>query len=448
MLYGGIAVKIRPNLVNFIYLVGSGLIIQLIGTIYRIWLARAIGAEGLGIMQMIYPVYRLLSGVASLGLPMVLTKWVAEYLASHEYEKIESLKRWAFKVTIFSSLATGTLLFLCTPVLGKYVFTDPRVKEALFIVTLAIPFSALSSIYRGYFQGHSKMAPTAVSEITEQVIEISVTLIFLSLASVLLQFSTYTIPIIGLTMGEVTCWLTLRIFLKTRHAGAPETSGNTSEFNISRYKIFRYAWPLLINQIVTSVSMASEGIIIPRLLINSGLSAHAGTELFGKLTGMAEPVAYFPLIFLVPLGSVLSPQISYAVKAKNFNRVHKKVSLYYLVSVLICIVCFFTILFVAAPLSQFFYNDSSPVNLIRLMVIGLPFTGIAILNIAIMAATGATDKILWLSIWAMGLKTFLLIVLIPATGIKGAAWAINSTQIFIALASLREVKQIWSKRNA
>lgn len=95
--------KIRPNLVNFIYLVISGLIIQLIGTIYRLWLARAIGPEGLGIMQMVYPVYRLLSGFGSLGLPLVLTKWVAEYLAAREYGKIQTLKNWSVKVTTVSS---------------------------------------------------------------------------------------------------------------------------------------------------------------------------------------------------------------------------------------------------------------------------------------------------------------------------------------------------------
>jgi stage V sporulation protein B len=80
--------KTRPNLVNFFYLVGSGLIVQFAGSIYRIWLARTIGPEGLGILQMIYPVYRLLSGIATIGLPMALTKWVAEFLACNQTPKI------------------------------------------------------------------------------------------------------------------------------------------------------------------------------------------------------------------------------------------------------------------------------------------------------------------------------------------------------------------------
>jgi hypothetical protein len=85
------AMKKRPNLRNFFYLVGSGFIIQLAGTVYRIWLARRIGPEGLGILQMIYPVYRLLSGLATIGLPLALTKWTAEYLAARQYQELNSL---------------------------------------------------------------------------------------------------------------------------------------------------------------------------------------------------------------------------------------------------------------------------------------------------------------------------------------------------------------------
>ena len=65
----------------------------------------------------------------------------------------------------------------------------------------------------------------------------------------------------------------------------------------------------------------------------------------------------------------------------------------------------------------------------------------AILNISILVAVGATDKVMVLSIWGVGLKTFALVVLTPLFGIIGAAWAINITQIFTCLASLYEVKR-------
>jgi stage V sporulation protein B len=438
--------KTRPNLINFFYLIGSGLIVQFAGAIYRIWLARTIGSEGLGILQMIYPVYRLLSGIATVGLPMALTKWVAEYLAYRQYNKITLLKKWAVRIVLGLSLFIAALLYIATPFLSRSIFTDPRIQEALFIVALAIPFSALSAVYRGYFQGCSQMAPTAASEITEQIIEIASTCILVEFCIQILPFSKFAAPVFGLTMGEITCFTTLILFFKYAHARRnphPWQSVTESSYDpqLPQRQIFRYSWPILLNQIVVSISLASEGIIIPHLLISNGFSASISTGLFGKLTGMAEPIAYFPLLFAAPLGSVLSPQVSSAFKTKSFTKIFSKISLFYWATTFFCLIAFLAILLTAAPLSQFLYQDTSPTSLIQILVMGLPFTGIAILNISILAAIGATKTVMGLSIWGVGLKSFALIGLTPLLGVVGAAWAINITQIFTCLASSYEVKR-------
>lgn len=427
----------RPNLKNFFYLVGSGLIIQLAGTVYRIWLARQIGAEGLGIMQMIYPVYRLLSGLASFGIPLALTKWIAEYLATNDENAILPLKKWATKITGCLSILAGLGLYLSAPHLSHHLFTDPRVEESLKIVALAIPFSALSAIYRGYFQGFSAMYPTAASELTEQTIEISSTMIGILCLTTVLPFTLYTYPLIGLMLGEVACFVTLSFFL-------PKFSPkkfSTSKSAPPHQQILIYAWPLLLNQLIGSLSMGSEGIIIPHFLMKTGYSAAQSTAIFGQLTGMSEPVAYFPLILLIPLGVVLSPQISAAFKTNSLKTIKEKVSLFYLTSTILCLISFLLILIFAESISKFLYHDLSPVALIRLLVVGLPFTGIAILNLNLLIAIGATKKILLLSIWVTLLKIVSLIIFTPILGVFGAAWAFNITQIFMALVSWQEVKR-------
>lgn len=429
--------KKRPNLINFFYLVGSGLIIQFSGSIYRIWLARKVGPESLGILQMVYPVYRLLSGVAALGLPSALTKWVSEYLVVKDYGKITAIRKWATKVVLISSLVTGGLLITFTPCLSNHVFTDPRVRDALFVIALAIPFSSLSAIYRGYFQGFLNTAPTAVSELTEQFSEIGTTFLLVGVMAPLLPFSTYAFPLAGLTVGEIVCLISLVLFLK-HHSKLPEPGIETT---LPKPEIIRYSWPLLFNQIITSVSLTSEGVLIPFMLIYAGYSTPESTGLFGQLTGMAEPVAYFPLILMGPLASVLSPQISSAYKTGSLDTIKRKIAIFYLGGSLLCLIGYLTILLSAAPLTRFLYGEAVavPIRLIKILVLGLPFTGISILNVTFLAAVGATPKILYLSLWVAGLKTFLIYILTPLFGIYGSAWAINIVQIFIAMASLAEL---------
>jgi stage V sporulation protein B len=429
--------KKRPNLSGFLYLVGSGLIIQLTGSIYRIWLARQIGPEALGIQQMVYPVYRLLSGLATLGLPLALTKWVAEYLASKEYSKIFSIINWAVKVVFISSLITAGILIIFTPYVSSHVFTDPRVREALFIIAPAIPFSALSAIYRGYFQGFSNTAPTAVSEITEQISEVSATYLMVCILLPFLPFSVYSYPLIGLTIGEIVCLISLICFLKRQTV----IKATSPESPVPKQEIIRYSWPLLFNQIITSTSLASEGVIIPFMLIRAGYSTQESTALFGQLTGMAEPVAYFPLILMVPLASVLSPQISSVFKNGSLAKIERKIFKFYLIGAILCLIGYIAIQFSAANLVHYLYGASSGISgrLVKILAISLPFTGLSILNYTILAAVGATEKILYLSLWVVGLKTFLVYVLTPFFGIYGTAWAINITQFFIALASSAEI---------
>ena len=385
---------------------------------------------------MVYPVYRLISGMATLGLPLALTKWVSEYLDAREYAGILSLRRWASKTVLVSAVIAGGLLVLFTPPLSKHVFTDPRVREALLVIALAIPFSSLSAIYRGYFQGFSNTAPTAVSEITEQFSEVGVTYLLVCIVPPIFAFSTYTFPLIGLTVGEIVCLLTLIYFLN-RESLSKINNGGT----VPKPEIFSYSWPLLFNQIITAASLASEGVIIPSMLMRAGYSTQISTGLFGQLTGMAEPVAYFPLILMSPLASVLSPQISAAFKSGTLYKVRRKISRFYLIGVLICLSGYLVILFFAAPIARFLYGEAVavPTRLIKILVVGLPFTGISILNITMLAAVGATDRILYLSLWVAGLKAFLVYILTPIFGISGSAWAINIIQIFIGLASLKEL---------
>lgn len=437
--------KTRPNLKNFFYLLSSGLTIQLIGTVYRIWLARRIGAEGLGIFSMTYPVYRLLSSIATIGLPLAMTKWVAEYQAAGEYLSIRALKNWSSQIVLFTSVISAMMLHVLAPFLSHYLFSEPRVEEALKIIAWAIPFSALSAILRGYYQGFSLMGPTALSEVTEQIAEVGTTILGLCLFVTFLPFAPYSYPIIGLTVGEIACLATLLCFIKQPRPGLiPETAADVP---IPRTELLSYAWPLLVNQIVVSVSNASEGVIIPRLLIRAGYSVAKSTQYLGYLNGMAASVAYFPLILLFPLGSVLSPQISYGFKSGSMKLIRTKVRRFYLLVTVVSSLCFGILLFTAPILSQLLYHSAIPSPLIKILVVGMPFSALTILNFSILAATGATDKILTISLWSTGLKTALLF-LTGYFGINGAGWAVVITQIFTALTSVLELRPFFTKLDA
>lgn len=429
--------KARPNLQNFIYLLGSGLLIQLMGTVYRIWLARKIGAEGLGIFQMAYPVYRLLSSIAAIGLPMALTKWVAEYYTTGDLQSIAMLKKWSLQVVTVGSIIAAGALLVTAPFLSQVVFVESRVKFGLLVLTIAIPFSALSSTLRGYYQGFSRMAPTAVSELTEQIAEIGFTFLGLTYLTAYIPLAGHHYPIIGLTIGELVCFGTLWAYHREQFLPVQPILPTVQ---LPKIEILNYAWPLLLNQIIVSTGAAAESAIIPRLLIGVYHTTSESTQWFGILNGMAAPVAYFPLILLAPLATVLSPQVSASLKDPRPQSFKTKLLRYYSAALMMSIVGLIIIYSQAALLSNALFHTLQPVYLIRTLALGLPFVGLAMLNLTILSAAGDSEKILLLSLWAIGLKTALFFAFVPLLGVSGAAWSITMTQIFIFLSSLAEIR--------
>ena len=70
-----------------ILLTGSGLICRLIGFLYRIFLSKAIGAEGMGIYQLILPIYYLSYAISTAGIQTSLSRLVAAATAKKEHTK-------------------------------------------------------------------------------------------------------------------------------------------------------------------------------------------------------------------------------------------------------------------------------------------------------------------------------------------------------------------------
>ncbi len=59
----------------------SGIICKILGAVYRIPLSNILGTEGMGCYQMAYPVYSMLVMASTAGIPVAVSKRVAEKLS-------------------------------------------------------------------------------------------------------------------------------------------------------------------------------------------------------------------------------------------------------------------------------------------------------------------------------------------------------------------------------
>src|SRR6478752_4702120 len=151
---------------TFILLI-AGLITRVLGFINRIVIARSIGEEGVGLYMMAFPTFILVVTLTQMGLPVAISKNIAEAEAKGNYSEIKKILVVSLALTISLSL------ILLTPILSTTLFTDERVFYPLMAIAPVVPIIAISSVLRGYFQGRQNMKPAALSQLIEQIVRIA-----------------------------------------------------------------------------------------------------------------------------------------------------------------------------------------------------------------------------------------------------------------------------------
>jgi len=155
----------------------AGIIVRLIGMFYRIPLANYIGDEGNGYYSAAYNIYSILLILSSYSMPVAVSKMVSARLAQNQYRNAVRILRAAlFYATVVGGLAFCALWF-GADFFACEVIKMPFSAYALRVLAPTIWIMAYLGVLRGFFQGHSTMVPTAVSQIFEQIVNAVVSLL-------------------------------------------------------------------------------------------------------------------------------------------------------------------------------------------------------------------------------------------------------------------------------
>src|SRR5699024_11170236 len=144
-------------------LIGAGMITRFLGFINRIVIARLMGEEGVGLYMMALPTLFLVMTVASLGLPVAISKRVAEANARQDHHKIKQILFVSLFLTCISSIILTFLLLGLAPFIAHTLLTDERTLYPLMAISPILPIVSISSVLKGYFQGKQNMKPQSIA---------------------------------------------------------------------------------------------------------------------------------------------------------------------------------------------------------------------------------------------------------------------------------------------
>ena len=345
---------------TFILLIG-GFITKIIGMFIKIVMTRLLGTSGIGIYMLVSPTFMLFISIAQLGLPVAISKLVAEDTRNNK-----NLVFLCFPITIFINVIIMLFLLFFGEFIAVNLLHEPRIKLGLICIGFVLPFISISSILRGYFFGKQKMIPHVISNITEDLIRLVV--IMIGVPIFLIKGIEYAIAFIVMSniVSELTSIFVLFFFLP-KNFKITKSDLVIDKANIK--DIIGISLPTTGSRLVGSIGYFFEPIIMTYFLLRSGYSNSFIVNEYGIINGYVMPLVLLPSFFTLAVSQALIPVISYSYSHHNIIYTRKKIKQAIFYSLLIGIPC--TIIFFVVPEIplKFIYNTGEGIPYIRVMSI-------------------------------------------------------------------------------
>ena len=273
---------------------------KFLGFLYRIFLSRTIGSEGIGVYQVALSVFALLLTVCSSGTPVTVSRLITKYRAEGKHDRVNKVITAGISFTVLISLPICLIFFA----FGKhfhFLFTDPRCMDIFLIVLPALIFNSVYSVLRGVFWGDKDFLPYSIIELLEEICMITVGIILINgvtdayTGAFKAGVAVFVSYLFSFTLATIT------FFIRKHTLKNPRT-----EFK----PLLTSALPITAMRTANSLTVSLISIILPARLVLAGYSSSKAMASFGAAMGQAIPLLFIPTTLIGSFTLVLIPEIS------------------------------------------------------------------------------------------------------------------------------------------
>lgn len=311
-----------------IILIIAGLVTKILGFINKIVMARILGPEGMGLYAMAVPIFVLVVTLTRLGLPVAISKLVAQAEAEGNDQQVKRILVVSLSITGTLSLVFTVLTMFGAKVISSIFLTDVRAYYPLMAITPVVPIVAVSSVIKGYFQGRQNMRPSAYSQVIEQVVRISLVAFLAQLLLPLgLEYAAAG-AMISAVLGEAAALFYLWTTFESRKGKTFRVRKNFFQ-QLQKGKqtmrdLLRIGLPTTGSGLIGSLSWTFEAIIVAQSLALAGIATATATAQYGLLSGYAIPLVMLPMFITTSLSVSLVPAVSEALAKKDTALIHRR----------------------------------------------------------------------------------------------------------------------------
>ena len=428
---------------NTALLTAAALVMRSIGLAFQVWLVGRIGKAGIGLFQLVMSVSGLAITFAMSGIRFACTRLVSEEMGRGAFGGIGRTVRHCVAYSAFFGTAAAAILFFCAEPIGFLWIGDARTVLSLRIYALGLPFASLYSVFAGYFTAMGRVYKTAAVQISEQLLRISLVVLFLGRAAEGdLALSCASVVLAGVIADVVSAGAMILLYAIDRYLHGQE--GGYSDRLTSR--MLGVALPLAVSAYARNSLSTLEHLLVPRGLKAAGFSSDSALAGYGIIQGMVFPIITFPACFLMALSEMLVPDMTEAQMAGRHEYIAETANsllekcLAFAIGAAGLLLCF------AEPLTRAIYGSAEAAPYISLFAVLAPVIYLDMVTDGMLKGLGQHMHSMAYNIIDAAISVILVYTVLPKFALAGYIAIIYFTECFNFSMSIRRLGSLTELR--
>lgn len=399
----------------------TGIITRCIGFLYKIFLSRRIGAEGLGIYQLVFPLFMFSLAICCGGIQTAISRYTAFCDTKKEARLYLYL---GMAASIMLSIICAVLIYMNAGFISQSFLQEASCEKLLQIMSIAIPFACIHSCINAYYYGTKKASVPAISQLLEQITRVIGVYVIFMIVEESGNIPTAQAAIWGIVIGELSAALFSLTILRFQTA-----DGNAMK---AAKNLLTMGIPLTFNRFALSLVQSLENILIPASLKLFGYSSSDALSIYGILTGMALASVMLPAVLSNSISVMLLPEIAKAQAKKQEERIKHLIRKTVEFSLILGFAC--TLLFLLCGNFagvHLFHNHLAGVYIQTLSWI-CPFLFLGSTLGSVLQGLGKPKSVLVINLISSLIRICFVVFAIPQFGVRGYLWGVLISQVLAA----------------
>lgn len=438
---------------NAMVLTAATLALRLIGMVFRVVISNRLGAEGMGLYQIVISVYTLASTLASAGISLAVTRLVSEEQIRTNRDGLKKLMGFCIGVSAAMGSVMGVVLYAAAGPLAAYWVGEPDAADSLRVLSLSLPFMAVSAALRGYFTARRRIAFSSVAQLLEQGVKFAACMVFIALWGVSSTTFGCLLVMAADTLSEWFSFVFQYVGYRADAHRLPQKGNPLPQTPSLALRLFEIAAPVAGVRIIGSTLYTVENTLVPNLLTRFFAASLAGEAArsqalaqWGQLKGMGIPVLMFPSTLLAAFVLLLVPELSELRARDDRARSQQVIGLSLHITLAAAIGVAAGLYLLADELCELIYPGQNIGFYVRVLAPLVPFMYLENVAEGMLKGLGEQKITLKYSIINVLVRLGLIAVLVPKAGMRGFLWMMLADNVITALLHANRVLTVSEMR--